>query len=77
MDDFLIEAVNCMADYVNNYLDTANMELDFSPQNGMPPVISWCGWPLPMETLSGKQPSAIVAGPSNYQMSPSLSREAM
>ena len=36
MDDFLIDTMNSMSDYVNNYLDTANMELDF----GMPPVIS-------------------------------------
>ena len=40
MDDFVIETMNYMADCVNNYLDTANMELDVSPQNGMPPVPS-------------------------------------
>ncbi len=61
MDDFLIETINSLSDCVNHYLDTVNMELDVSFENGMPPVISRRGWPLPRKLFN-----------ENYQVSFSL-----
>jgi hypothetical protein len=66
MDEYIVGAINALSDCVNHYLDTVNMELDFSFENGMPPVISRRGWPLPVEACYGKLPGAIAASPSDH-----------
>ena len=67
-----MEATNVINKIVDAYLSFVNY--DYS---GMPPVQSQDVVGRCLGNFLGKLPSAIVASPSDYQMSPCLSREAM